>query len=134
MQHGQYGSEVLATFMRRVFEPLVQRVYEQGGFITHFAGDAFMAVFTPSLLPSPIRGGAGGGVAAAWAMQQAVAALGVQRTPYGDFSLAIKLGLDFGRCSGASSGRRMVAGRATTSRGLPSKARRRPSTSPAAAT
>lgn len=43
--HGQHGVEALATLMRTVFEPLVQRVYEQGGLIVTFAGDAFTALF-----------------------------------------------------------------------------------------
>ena len=38
MQHGQHGAEVLATTMRGVFNPLVEAVYQQGGFIFGFAG------------------------------------------------------------------------------------------------
>ena len=31
--HGTHGAEVLANMMRVVFEPLVDAVYEQGGFV-----------------------------------------------------------------------------------------------------
>ena len=50
MQHGQHGAEVLATVMNSVFEPLITTVYEQGGFVSGFAGDAFTAVFPDSPL------------------------------------------------------------------------------------
>ena len=45
MVHGQHGAEVLAGVMGDIFEPLINAVYSQGGFVTGFAGDAFTAVF-----------------------------------------------------------------------------------------
>lgn len=42
---GAHGAEVLADMMRVVFDPLVNAVYQQGGFVIGFAGDAFSAVF-----------------------------------------------------------------------------------------
>ena len=45
MANGQHGAEVLAVVMGAIFDPLVQAVYEQGGFIVSFAGDAFTALF-----------------------------------------------------------------------------------------
>ena len=56
MEHGQHGAEVMAMVMRAIFDPLVEAVYEQGGFITVFAGDAFTAVFPT---PSGLNVGAG---------------------------------------------------------------------------
>lgn len=43
--HGHNGAEALANLMRVIFEPLVTAVYEQGGFVIGYAGDAFNAVF-----------------------------------------------------------------------------------------
>ncbi len=45
MSHGQHGAEVMATIMRAVFSQPVRSVFEQGGFVSNFAGDAFTAVF-----------------------------------------------------------------------------------------
>ena len=45
MEHGTEGAEVLADVLVSVFEPLIDAVYQQGGFIAGFAGDAFKALF-----------------------------------------------------------------------------------------
>ncbi|MBK9051172.1 MAG: hypothetical protein IPL78_09710 [Chloroflexi bacterium] len=41
MQRGRDGAETLSTILNKIFPPIVQAVYEQKGFITGFAGDAF---------------------------------------------------------------------------------------------
>ena len=43
------GSEVLANIILDIFKPLVKKVYDNGGMITNFAGDAFTAVFNEEL-------------------------------------------------------------------------------------
>ncbi len=43
--HGKEGAELLADIINRVFDLMINAVYERGGFITGFAGDAFTAVF-----------------------------------------------------------------------------------------
>jgi predicted ATPase/class 3 adenylate cyclase len=45
MAKGASGAEQLSQALNDIFEPLVQLVYQHGGFIPHFAGDAFMAIF-----------------------------------------------------------------------------------------
>ena len=42
---GTSGAELLSNILNSVFEPLVEAVYENGGFIPCFAGDAFNAIF-----------------------------------------------------------------------------------------
>src|SRR3990172_3916583 len=42
---GAHGAEILADMMRVVFEPLVNAVYEQGGYVIGYAGDAVNAIF-----------------------------------------------------------------------------------------
>ena len=51
MEHGRAGSEALAALMSDLFEPLVQCIYEQGGFIASFFGDAFTALFPAEAAP-----------------------------------------------------------------------------------
>ena len=53
MGHGQHGAEVLANIIQAVFDPLMESVYEQGGFVTTLAGDAFTAVFQSILRSFP---------------------------------------------------------------------------------
>ena len=48
MAKGTAGAEQLSLALNDIFEPLVELVYQHGGFIPHFAGDAFMAIFPNS--------------------------------------------------------------------------------------
>ncbi len=92
-QHGTHGAEVLAEMMRVVFEPLVNAVYVQGGFVIGYAGDAFNAVFPA---------GQDEGQAAKRCLSSAVAMQAHAKshsqvaTPYGAFSIHIKVGIGFG--------------------------------------
>lgn len=45
MQRGKEGAEQLSHILNDIFAPLVKLVYEQGGIIPYFAGDAFTAIF-----------------------------------------------------------------------------------------
>jgi class 3 adenylate cyclase/tetratricopeptide (TPR) repeat protein/Cdc6-like AAA superfamily ATPase len=45
MAQGKEGAEILSDMMNRLFSPLIDSVYDHGGFIINFAGDAFTAVF-----------------------------------------------------------------------------------------
>ena len=45
MSQGSDGAETLSVFMNTIFNPLIEAVYNQNGFILNFAGDAFTAVF-----------------------------------------------------------------------------------------
>ncbi|MGD8858052.1 MAG: AAA family ATPase, partial [Chloroflexota bacterium] len=96
MGHGQHGAEVLAGIIREVFDPLVRSVFEHGGFVTNFAGDAFTAVF-------PIEDSSDvsmrSALAAAWRMQQEMASAADYPTPYGNFTMSVKVGLSLGQMS-----------------------------------
>lgn len=91
-QHGQEAIESMAEVMLDIFTPLVSLVHGQGGFITTFAGDAFTAIFPSAGDPFCYARA----LAAAQAIQQHMFDHAVQRTPYGDFHFAIKLGLGDG--------------------------------------
>ncbi|MFK7935128.1 MAG: tetratricopeptide repeat protein [Saprospiraceae bacterium] len=45
MLRGKEGAEQLSHILNNIFAPLVELVYEQGGIIPYFAGDAFTAIF-----------------------------------------------------------------------------------------
>jgi len=45
MQHGKEGVEVLSQTLNDIFNPIIQSIYDRGGFITGFSGDAVTAVF-----------------------------------------------------------------------------------------
>ncbi|MFN2215542.1 MAG: tetratricopeptide repeat protein, partial [Anaerolineales bacterium] len=45
-KHGHQGSEVLASVMQSIFGPLVDCIYENGGFVVGYDGDAITSVFT----------------------------------------------------------------------------------------
>lgn len=96
MGHGQHGAEVLAGIIRDVFDPLVQIVFEQGGFVTNFAGDAFTAAF-PAIDSSPDQ--MKPALATAWQMQQVMTSSAEHQTPYGNFTMSVKVGLSFGEVS-----------------------------------
>ena len=93
-QHGSEAAEVMADIMFNIFEPMVEAVYAQGGFISGFAGDAFTALFpaAPAEEPDPLPA-----LAAALSIQTHLAAAPVQETVYGRFPFAVKLGVGAGR-------------------------------------
>lgn len=95
-QYGSEAAEVMADVMKRVFEPLVDAIYAQGGFITTFAGDGFTALFSSreNRLEQADHLRA---LAAAQAVQTHMTSHPVQETPYGHFPFAVKLGLGSGR-------------------------------------
>ena len=45
MEKGTEGAEELSFVLNNIFSPLVKIVYQKGGFIPYFAGDAFIAIF-----------------------------------------------------------------------------------------
>lgn len=98
MQHGQHGAEVMATVMCSVFEPLVQHVVEQGGFVSNFAGDAFTAFF-PLSTPEARFTTAQRAITAAWHSHSYLAQYPTQETVYGRFQMAAKFGLSLGEVS-----------------------------------
>ena len=96
MEHGQFGAEILAGTMRAIFTPLVHSVYEQGGFVTGFAGDALTAVFpqTEQQADHSLRA-----LAAAFRIQEHMAANAQQVTRFGTFPFSAKVGLAVGQTS-----------------------------------
>ena len=86
MAHGTEGAEVVANTLVEIFSPLVQMVYEQGGFIVGFAGDAFKAVFPTSEADAYQRA-----IITAWQIRQYVAKHSIVHTRFGQFDFAVKV-------------------------------------------
>ncbi len=49
LKEGKGGAERLSDILNAIFEPMVGLVYSQGGFIPHFAGDAYFGIFPTSI-------------------------------------------------------------------------------------
>lgn len=94
MTHGQHGAEVLAVVLRKAFGPMIQSVYEQGGFIATQAGDAFTALFPVNGNPQEAAQKA---LTAAVEIQQHIQSQSRPITPYGEFQIAVKIGLSLGQ-------------------------------------
>ncbi|OQY27306.1 MAG: hypothetical protein B6244_11025 [Candidatus Cloacimonetes bacterium 4572_55] len=90
MQHGTVGSERLAEILGDVFAPLVRSVYDKGGFITKFAGDAFTALF-------PRLDGCNRALAAGWDIHQEFENNPIKKTSFGEFTFAVKVGVSVGK-------------------------------------
>ncbi|CAN5776100.1 adenylate/guanylate cyclase domain-containing protein [soil metagenome] len=92
MEHGTEGAEVIAEVLSAVFEPLIEIVYQQGGFVAAFAGDAFKAVFPTQDENAYIRA-----AVAAWQISQFIVDNPNQITRFGIFNFAIKVSIADGR-------------------------------------
>jgi predicted ATPase len=92
VQQGSEALEAVADIMHTLWEPLVAAVYEQGGFITGFAGDAFTALFPLHDDDALTRM-----VHTAQTIHQHIAQNPTQRSRYGTFPFAVKLGLELGQ-------------------------------------
>jgi class 3 adenylate cyclase/tetratricopeptide (TPR) repeat protein len=89
MAEGKEGAEILSGLVNGIFRPVIDAVYNYGGFITGFAGDAFTAVF-----PESSDGQAPG--AASLAIIELFRKQGRVRTRRGQFELSAKIGLSSG--------------------------------------
>jgi predicted ATPase/class 3 adenylate cyclase len=96
MTWGHEGAEILATIMNGIFDVLVSTVYERGGFVSTFAGDAFTAIFPfrDDVIPDDEL--VFHVFACVGKIQSIFHRHGIQTTPYGQFALHFKVGLSRG--------------------------------------
>ncbi len=92
-KQGHIGAEILTDIMRVVFGPLVNAVYEQGGFVVGYAGDAFTALFPADQSPADAVKRC---LSSALAMQLHVQENPHVQTAFGNFPISIKAGMGFG--------------------------------------
>jgi len=94
MKHGPHGAEVLASVMREGLNPLAESVYAHSGFIVTLAGDAFTALFPTEEMETESYLHA---TAAAYQLQQRMISHERYLTPYGSFTIQVKVGLATGK-------------------------------------
>ncbi len=87
-KQGHVGAEQLSNILNRIFEPLVELVYDQGAFIPYFAGDSFTAIFPPPFTPRALDR----------LIYTALKArlLYKEQSFLGSFKISIKIGISFG--------------------------------------
>ncbi|GAB4518151.1 MAG: hypothetical protein OHK0046_25550 [Anaerolineae bacterium] len=89
LQHRKDGAEVLTQVLNSIFNPLVETVYQHGGFISTFAGDSFTAIFDQA-------DAAHHALKTADFIRHFFSTHPTARTPFGAFELAVKIGLGAG--------------------------------------
>ncbi len=87
MKHGKEGAEVLSNIINNIFTPAIRAIYDNGGFVTTFAGDAFTAVFESD---------ADYVLNAVLEINKLFVDAGNISTKFGEFELAVKIGLSHG--------------------------------------
>ena len=87
MKNGKEGAEILTSVINDVFTPSIDAIYNFGGFISTFAGDAFTAVFPHNhelALNSAV------------AINKIFQEIGTRKTKFGNYDLSVKVGLSAG--------------------------------------
>lgn len=86
-QHKKEGVEALSGIINYVFSFSIDSVYKNNGFITHFAGDSFNAVFPSDCL---------GAAYSAKEISDFIKSFDTQDTIFGEIQLNVKTGLSYG--------------------------------------
>ena len=96
MKHGNVGAEELSDILKFLFTYAVDLVYENGGFITTFAGDAFTAIFRTDLTAKKditnLRV-----LDTAFLINKFFEENKSYKSKYGEFEFGVKVGLSFGK-------------------------------------
>ncbi|MBC8213350.1 MAG: tetratricopeptide repeat protein [Candidatus Marinimicrobia bacterium] len=90
MKNGKEGAEILTQVINEVFTPSIDAIYNSGGFISTFAGDAFTAIFPIEKTNSNET------LLSAKKINDIFIEIGTQNTKFGDFELSVKIGLSSG--------------------------------------
>jgi len=91
MKNDKEGAEILTEIINRIFTPSIDRIYQNNGFISTFAGDAFTSIF-PIDKSSPDNA-----VNSAIEIQNIFKKIGKQNTKFGTYDLKVKIGLSIGK-------------------------------------
>jgi class 3 adenylate cyclase/tetratricopeptide (TPR) repeat protein len=95
MKYGHEGAEVLSDILRYLFDTTVKAVYEHGGYVTKYAGDAFTALFEPG---NNYTQTAVNVLNTAIITNRFFAENKIFRSKFGDFEFGVKVGMGFGHC------------------------------------
>ncbi|MCK4978915.1 MAG: AAA family ATPase, partial [Candidatus Delongbacteria bacterium] len=88
MKHEKDGAEVLTEALNNIFNPVVKNIFDNGGMISTFAGDAFTAIFrgrNKRVLESAIY------------VNKFFKDNKIIDTKYGKFEMGVKVGLSYGK-------------------------------------
>ncbi|MBN2789851.1 MAG: tetratricopeptide repeat protein [Candidatus Delongbacteria bacterium] len=96
MKHGQEGAEILSDILKYLFNTTVSAVYDHGGYVTKYAGDAFTAIFEVKDVKktTALRT-----LKAAIITNQFFEDNKIYKSKFGDFEFGVKVGLSFGNCT-----------------------------------
>ena len=92
MRSGKQGVEPLSEIINNLFNPLIQAIYKNDGFITQFAGDSFCSIFFFNGNDDPTTNA----VKACIEIQEIFKIQALHRTRFGYFTLSAKVGLACG--------------------------------------
>lgn len=106
MQSGSDGAEILSNILKDIFKSTVSHVYESGGFISTFAGDAFTAIF-PAPEESSLANEVQNVLCCAEKILSRFKEKPVQKTKYGDFEFNVSIGLSAGEVNWAIVGKKV---------------------------
>ena len=92
MNFGKEGAEILNSILNRIFQPVIDAVYQRDGYISTFSGDALTSLF-------PIDKENKDFTRALYAAVQIIEIfkqLSFHKTKAGDFNFFVKIGMSFG--------------------------------------
>lgn len=95
MTHGQEGAEILSDILKYLFETTVKAVYDRGGYVTKYAGDAFTALFETGEDPFKTAMNV---LDSAIITNRFFEENKIYRSKFGDFEFGVKVGLAYGEC------------------------------------
>ncbi|HQO09639.1 MAG TPA: tetratricopeptide repeat protein [Clostridiales bacterium] len=95
MKHGQEGAEILSDILKYLFETTVKAVYDRGGYVTKYAGDAFTALFETG---KDLEKTALKVLDAALITNRFFEDNKIYTSKFGDFEFGVKVGLAYGEC------------------------------------
>ncbi|MCD4796988.1 MAG: tetratricopeptide repeat protein, partial [Candidatus Cloacimonetes bacterium] len=90
MKNGKEGAEILTDIINTIFTPSIDNIYENNGFISTFAGDAFSSIFPLD------KSSADNAIFSAIKIQKIFKKIAIQNTKFGAFNLKVKIGLSIG--------------------------------------
>ena len=105
MQSGSDGAEILSNILKDIFKSTVNHVYESGGFISTFAGDAFTAIF-PAQNETSQTNDVHNILYCAEKILTRFKEKPVQNTKYGNFEFNVSVGLSAGEVNWAIVGKK----------------------------
>ncbi len=88
MKQGKVGAEILSQILNTIFEPVIESVYKNNGFISTFAGDAFIAIFPEEINSFPLK--------TAFEIQEILKEKGQYNFEDYVFDISMKIGLGYG--------------------------------------